>query len=81
MQARTNVLETVVQQLAIELAKGEYNPQAWLENFMSILRNAGMTGIANFNDPAAGRQMLQQTEQAMNSLLKDLARNGKQLKP
>ena len=31
MQARTNVLETVVQQLAIELAKGEYNPQAWLE--------------------------------------------------
>jgi hypothetical protein len=80
MQARTKVLEIVVQQLAIEFAKGEYNPQAWLEHFMSVLKNAAAGGIADIDDPAKGRQMLQQAEQAMEKLLKDLARNGKQLK-
>jgi hypothetical protein len=81
LQARANVLEIVVQQLALELAKRDADPQAWLQNFMSILKNAGMHGIADIADPAAGRELLRRSEQQMNDLLKDLARNGKQLEP
>jgi hypothetical protein len=77
MQARLNVLETVVQQLAISLAKQTENPRAFLDDFMSILQNAGQ--IATTNDPAAGQQLIQLTKEHMTRLLKDLDRNGKKI--